>query len=481
MNSDLIGKVFDQTEAPASVAINRFVRLNGNVLEQPVGASMVGYEYYYPVITLEGISLKEIRRAFSLEVEESMGQLINITSIPTAQGWYVVSKLLGDVGTDINRIKLMHAKVLSNPLYEFRVNANANQFAYIITNKVKEAVKGIVNQTGLSQDFIEGQIKLGAYYMSLLLTDQTATIPTRNQEEYLRSIIALIWFFYSQAIENNQIFEEGTFVLEDVGWRINNFLMGYVQTYGGTVAGLKAKKWFNQLLTGTIADPDLNASFNPFAYPRESSHFTVSQQQFRHYGIDIRFGNSGELPLLPAGKRHLLFGKSDPKRQLLFIKPENFGLYYKDGFIYHGKELGESKARKLGFTTKSDDDISYAKERVPTAFLKDFTQALQESGMDKDSIARLLALAQKDDEGIKILYVDSALLQKPALKALEEKYANLYTHLRLRTGREVILTDQDLRTILRLVQAPAAQQQPQKQSVAYRIQKPIAAKRERTA
>lgn len=474
INTDLIAKVYDQTDAPGSVAINRFVRLNNNLLEQPIGTSYIGKEYFLPIIALEGVLLNEIKRAFSLEVEESLGQLINITSIPTTQGWYLVTKLLGDVGADIARIKQQHIKILSSPLYIFKIAPQAQQFAHIITDRVRSALEEIERTTGLSAQFVEGQMKLGAYYMHALLTNQARTIPTAGQEQYLRSIIALIWFFYSQAIENNQFFEEGTFVIEDLDWRLHTFLMNYVAQYGGMVSGYKKQKQYNQPLTQTLQDPDLNMSYNPFAYPRESSHFTVSQRQFRHYGIDIRFGDSGELPLLPANKRHLLFGKIDEKKQLMFIKPENYGLYYKDGFIYHGSELIESKARKLGFATKSDDDPSYAKERIPKAFLTDFAKALQESGMDKESIARLALLAQKDDEGIKILYVDDALLQKPAMKALEEKYAKLYTHLRLRTGREVILTNQDLQRILRIGQA-----QEQK-LLAHRMQKPIARKRIRT-
>lgn len=470
VNSDLIAKVFDPNQAPSACAINRFVRLSGNSIEQSVGASVLGYEYYYPVITLEGISLKEIRRAFSIEVEESMGQLINITSIPTEQGWYVISKLLGDVSSDIARIKLMHAKVLSSQLYEFKVDANADQFSYIISNKVKDAIKSIANESGLSQEFIEGQIKLGAYYMSLLLRDQSPKIPTRNQEEYLRSIISVIWFLYSQAIENGQKFDEGTFVIEDLGWRVNNFLMTYVAIYGNMVSGYKKQNRIEQPLTETLADPDLNMSFNGFAYPRESSHFKVSQKLFRHYGIDVRFGDSGELPLLPASKRHILFGKIDQNKQLLFIKPENYGIYYKDGFIYHGSEFIESNARKFGLTSKTDDDPSYAKERIPATFLKEFKAALAASGIPDKQQAELLALAKQDDYGIKILYYDD-LLAKPAVQELEQKYSKLFNHLKLRTGREVIITHQDLQKILRIDQQPL---------VAW-VQKPVIIKAARPA
>lgn len=464
VNSDLIAKVFDQSDAVSSVAVNRFVRLNGNVIEQPMGASLIGSEYYYPVITLKEITLENLRRAFSLEVEESTGQLINITSLAIPEGWFAIRSLIGDVAGDINRIKLMHAKILSSPLYELRIDPNANQFAYLISDKVKAAIKTIAEHSGLSYAFIEGQIKLGAYYMRALLNDQLALIPTLGQEQYLRSIIALVWFLYSQAIENNQLFEEGTFVIEDLGWRVNNFLMNYIQTYGAVYGGAfkdptklnSPLTIYNQPLTQTLNDPALHGSFNPYGYPRQSSHYKVSQRNNRHYGIDIRFGNSGELPLLPANKRHILFGKIDQNQQLLFLKPENYGLYFKDGLVYHGKELFESWARKAGWTPTSDDDPSYAKERIPAAFLKDFLQALNETNLPDKIKAEVAILAESDNWGIKILYFDN-LLAQPSIAALEKKYAALYRNLRLRSGREVVLSNQDLRTILRMVQAPAAQ------------------------
>lgn len=490
VNSDLIAKVFEQSQEPQeitipAIAINRFVKLNGDTLEQSFGSSIIGSQYFYPIIQLQGISLKELKRAFSLEVEESLGQLVNITSIPAAEGWYIIKKLVGSVGTDIARIKQQHIDVLSNPLFEFTVPAAAQQFSYIITDRVRKSIQAVTAQTGLSQAFIEGQMKLGAYYMSSLLTGHEANIPTRNQEEYLRSIIAIIWFLYNQAIENKQMFQEGTFVIEDTGWRINNFLMNYIQTYGG-VNGRQFKNpknfnspfvFFNQPLTQTIKDPELHVSYNPYGYPRESSHYKVSQKEFRHYGIDIRIGTSAELPLLPASKRHLLFGKiplienKEIKKQLLFIKPENYGLYYKDGLIYHGKELLESWARKANLTITKDDDPSYAKERIPTEFLKEFAEALEVSDLPPKTKAEAFVLAQQDNWGMKILYFDS-LMEKPAIKALEKKYNFMYAHLPLRSGREVIITHQDLQNILRIDQ--------QQQSLVW-MQKPVACERVRAA
>lgn len=467
VNSDLITKLFDQTQAPPSVAVNHFVRQNGNMLQQSMGISIIGKEYFYDVIDIPSLSQRDLRRTFSQEVDKSLGQLINITQLPILEEWsipttleewpHVLKLFLGGLSGDIDRIKKQHVTVLSSPLFAFKPPSQAEQFSFIITNRVRSELATIALDTGLSEAFVEGKMKSGAYYMSLLLTAQNELIPTRDQEEYLHAIIAIIWFFYSQAIENKQTFKEGTFVIEDRGWQLNTFLMKYVKTYGDPIRGIKKPMLINQPFTGTIDDPALNMSYNGFAYPRESSHFEVSQESFRHYGIDIRFGGSGELPLLPADKRHLLFGKIDEQKQLLFIKPENYGLYYKDGFIYHGKEYIESIARKFGYSKTSNDDPSYAKERVPTEFLKELKKALDQSNLPEDEKERILIKANQDNWGMKILY-SGALLTNPAINDLEKKYGSLYNHLPLRTGREVILTHQDLQRVLRIGQPQGAQQ-----------------------
>ncbi len=447
INFDLIAKIFAQEKAKPSVAINRFVRLNGSNLEQIYGTSLFGAEYYYPVIALDGLSLKNSKHQFSLEVEESIGALINIMAIPLSEGWFVIKKLIGDVSSDIARIKRQYDEVLASPLYEFKVPADAQQLSKIVTDPIAPQIKKFAHETDISESFITGQMLIGAYYMREILNGNADAVPHRDQEEFLRSIIAMIWFFYSQALRENRPFEEGTFVIEDTGWKINDFLMRYVRTYGATVAGtVLAKKELNihQPLTGTLQDPALNFSYNPFAYPRESSHFTDSQKQFRHYGIDIRFGMGGsELPLLPADKRHILFGKIDEQKQLIFIKPENYGIYYKEGGLYHASEFIESQLRKKGLTPKTDDDPSYAKERVPVAFIKDFKQALVDAEIPEARVNEIMALAKSHDGGIKMLYFDDLLAKKP-IQDLEAKYARTYNHLRLRTGREIIILNQQL-------------------------------------
>ncbi len=84
-------------------------------------------------------------------------------------------------------------------------------------------------------------------------------------------------------------------------------------------------KKVNPSITGTVKDPARASADNPFAYSRVSSHYKLEQKTYRQYGIDIRLDkNSEALPLLPIGKRHLVFGIIDQARNLIYLKPENY-------------------------------------------------------------------------------------------------------------------------------------------------------------
>ncbi|CAN5161318.1 hypothetical protein BH09DEP1_BH09DEP1_5230 [soil metagenome] len=449
INFDLLAKVYDQgVQSLPAVAINRFVIQKGNQIVAPYGSSLIGKEYFYDILPASPALINNIKQTFSTEVQESLGQLINITSIPAPQGWG--SFVLGSLQGDIDRIKKQYDLVLQSPLHAFTIPAQAQQFAHIITPAVRAEFEKINKLFNISSDYAFGQMQLGALYTSYLLQGNVAAIPTNTQEAYIRSIIAIIWYLYALALEKNQGFEEGTFVIEDINFVLYNFLMGYVRRFGDPVTGQvirQGKVNINQPLRGTIEDPALNMSYNLFAYPRESSHFKESQKTFRHYGIDIRFGMSAELPLLPADKRHILFGKVDEAKQLIFIKPENFGIYYKDGFLYHGSEFIESVARKSGFTKRTDDDPMYRKERIPDQFIKDFDVALRQANIQDKQRAELEAILANKEKGIKAIYFDD-LMSKPAIQELEQKYRGLYDHLDMRIGREVIIRNQKLRSLL---------------------------------
>ena len=74
------------------------------------------------------------------------------------------------------------------------------------------------------------QILLGQKYAQKIISGRgIEEIPTRTQSEYLKSIIALNWFFYDDALREEKGFDEGTFIIEDKNSRLYDFFMGYVQ------------------------------------------------------------------------------------------------------------------------------------------------------------------------------------------------------------------------------------------------------------
>lgn len=175
------------------------------------------------------------------------------------------------------------------------------------------------------------RIMRGGNIASYLLSGQN--VPDEfinNLETYLNSIADLIWFFYSEAINKGQRFDEGTFVLLDPEFRFYGFLMNYVKRVNTDIKDDPRK------------DPASMSSSNPFGYSRLSSHYTTLQYNhsdvrkigegytglYRHYGIDTRFDNKLDLNVLPTGnKTHLLFGKIQNNPDMIFIKMEKAGIY----------------------------------------------------------------------------------------------------------------------------------------------------------
>jgi len=84
------------------------------------------------------------------------------------------------------------------------------------------------------------------------------TLPRMDQRTYLDSIIDLMLFYYDMAIQKNQPFSEGTFVLQDLGNRIYDFLLNYVKMVNPDA------------LTAT---PSFENPTIQLANPRKSTHF----------------------------------------------------------------------------------------------------------------------------------------------------------------------------------------------------------------
>ena len=297
----------------------------------------------------------------------------------------------------------------------------------------------------------EEQYKLGETHMAKILRGEHSKINTKEQEDYLRAIISLQWHFERIAKKKNENFIEGTFVIEDKGFKIYNFMMDYI-------------KRFNKEITDTTQDPLSHYSYNQYGYSRDASHYVHLKKLFRPYGIDIRFGPDGkEQTLLPAGKRHILFGKIDENKQLIYIKPENHGLYFKDGLLGHIGEFAVAQTKKetwfgfisrsllsaFGYTVSTDQGKGLRKERISSEFLRQFAEILEkDETFSSDQKKNLKAEAKK--EGFKIL-CSIPIIQSASFKLMVTKYLAKYENtdhkknetLANRTGDEVQLPSAD--------------------------------------
>lgn len=258
------------------------------------------------------------------------------------------------------------------------------------------------------------------------------TIKSEKQEDEINAIVGLHWALYNIAISKGEKFDEGTFVIINKNNNIPNFLFEYMKKH-------------NPKITGTAKDPANHFADNAYAYSRESSHFKHLQKQYPHYGIDIRLNNDNQKyaptsASLPAEKRHILLGMLDKNTGKFFLKMENYGLN-NDELTAHTTEFITAQWRKCGYTQTTDDDASYRKERIPKLFLEEFKQAvLQNPLLSIDDKNELIHIAKI--EGIKTLVSKKALTSEK-LSELAQKYSKQYDHIEHRTGREVIIDDEE--------------------------------------
>lgn len=288
------------------------------------------------------------------------------------------------------------------------------------------------------------QIKLGAVWAYRLITDQKALISQlekKSQAEHLNAVNALSWFFYAHALKSKRGFEEGTMVIEDKDFKFYNFILTYL-------------KRVNPSITGTLADKANHVTLNPFGDSRDSSHFKESQKTDRHYGIDSRWSENAQATKdFPAAKRHLLFGIVDRDKELIFIKPENYGLYLWDGVLSGNDGWGghtwefiaaqirkNALAQRIGMVHKDDDHPDYAKERTPKHFLGTIKAALERvNNLAPSRYRDIMKIAQND--GIKMLAnLPEELKADQQLNAVRVEYDNSdeFDNVEYRYGRERI-------------------------------------------
>lgn len=451
LNFDLTTLFWDEERGMSkegkSVFINRFVSLDKNddlIMKYGDGSSQK-----YVLISAKELSpqlLEDVKKQFSKELELSWAQLRNIFDKSAVEGW-VPSYFGGSsLAKDIADIKSRHLKEFNSSLMPKQIPHDL-----LLNNKDNELellLKKLDNPVSLNYA-ITHIISGGNYLFKLLFNpDNKINIPTKTQEEYLQSIISLIWYLYGEAINKKQGFTEGTFVIEDKNFKLYDFLIGYV-------------KKVNPEITGTITDPASASANNPFAYSRISSHYKAEQKLYRQYGIDIRFDKKSEaLPLLPSGKRHLVFGKIDEKRNLIFIKPENYGIYTTHEKAMHGYEFVHAQGVKLLPKMKfllsdplyktfqdligTDDDPLYRKERVPQEFIVAFAEVIKPICTTDKIRKEHIAFALR--KGIQ--YSVSGKVPPNVVSLLRQQLDAAYDYLYFRTGREVILTYDELSSSL---------------------------------
>lgn len=206
-------------------------------------------------------------------------------------------------------------------------------------------------------------------------------------------------YFFALAVNKNQWFEEGSFMVYHNG-----------------------------------ASNLLKLLFDAGGFKRLSSHF--KSLKLNQFGLDV--------PDMPENKTHLLF--AELATNALFIKPENYGvgLYSLPG---HSWEYVVAQGRKLG-VWGSDQEHGMRKERIPAKELSQYADLLGvlEVGaeLQRDYILEAKTL------GIRSIYnkLQQFEIEYPGfteeIQTLKAQLEKDYDHLGQRFGQEVILGPDEL-------------------------------------
>lgn len=293
-------------------------------------------------------------------------------------------------------------------------------------------------------------------------------------------ILNLLEFIYNKGLEknNNKSIKNGSFIIEDPGYKIFNELQKFAQTAFGS----------NSCTEVYVTQKS--------AYPRKSTHLVdlyilrgqaeknllgiVSKKgcDYVHYGIDFA---KDSLPM--AGMQHLLFGKVGKikNKDLLFIKMEGAGLSGVEALKHTADLIRTSASRivpslinsikaKLGlkkvdlasleaefkdlldstsFEDSESELIDSRKERIPAQFMAYFLALFLEAHDNKKD-----QVFQNTKNGAKaygvqyILESIASLINKPGISAdLKEKAQSFIDMLKARypqdyssrIGNEIII------------------------------------------
>lgn len=291
------------------------------------------------------------------------------------------------------------------------------------------------------------ELILGAACNHALITNNQEAIDAFAQN-HPDSVRALITYYYALAAGKKQFFDEGTFLIAHPrSEAILEFLNRNPLTEQISL----------QILNTHIKLPVLESI--PQAYERISSHFgkfmEYTGKHEQHYGLDIDH--------LPTGKQTLLFGHVDKDHHMIFIKPESHGTLSIKDIALHGASYAYSVWVKILAALTSgpshDDDPKFRKERVPVELLRSFNIITQELVNAKSITIEEARQFNKNAQASGIAFMHA--ITKPAFIAQLTDDQNLidqctefynaiekeYDHPMLRFGREVILTEHELKYI----------------------------------
>jgi len=155
-------------------------------------------------------------------------------------------------------------------------------------------------------------------------------------------LAAVVWYLMFLAAEKGEGFTQGTFVVEDEGMKLYEYL---TRRY------------------------DQNGYEGDYPYVRESSHFP-ELAEYPHRGLNIASDKGARIPL-PANKRTVLFGKFKEGNRI-FIKPEDFGTHEADETLFHAFEWVKTRPEKFGLVEAHQGAVR--KEHAPKEFVRAFKE-----------------------------------------------------------------------------------------------------------
>ncbi|GEM_PF-6602732 len=250
--------------------------------------------------------------------------------------------------------------------------------------------------------------------------------------------VAVMWALFDAACAKDQAYEQGSYVVEDR----NGYLLQFLKSNDG-------------------------------AFSRMSTHLDKASQITKagHFGIDVlgsyRAGDASWRPyspsnpefvqqnILPARKGTILFipMAADPaiglETQHIFIKTEDNGMRTWSGYLHHAWDLVAGRIQKL---LQIKQEETARKERIDDGLVRAYRQVL--ARVPQGRATKLAKDAPK--LGVRVMVAEANRLKglDPALDASIRGFtdtvaARNYDHLAVRTGDEVVFSENDLRLAMK--------------------------------